>query len=173
MTEVTTTSEIESLLRQVVLSYQEAWNRHNQTHECEYHLTVTTHKVATPEGNKDVGYLRLDRFVRLKDNESEDAWSMLKVHEEMYAFKSIQEQANPAAPWREELYLKCLFRMASAGLEYAELINKTKRIKEGLDQVPKQESKLDLVVTDKMPTPLNEDEQGYKKWVKENSEFKK
>ncbi len=166
------TSEMESLLRTIILGYQNAFNKNSKDTEYKYYLTVTTHKIDTPEGKKDIGYLRLERAARQKGDDSKDAWTPMLIHQEMHVFKSIQEQANPKAPWREQLYLNCLARMASAGLEYAELLMKMKKVKAGEDQVPK-ENKLDLVITDQMPKPLSEGEQEYKEWVEKNTEFKK
>lgn len=166
------TSEMESLLRTIIIGYQEAFNKNSKDTEYRYYLTVTTHKIGTPDGKKDIGYLRLERAARMKGDESKDAWTPMLIHQEMHVFKSMQEQANPKAPWREQLYLNCLARMASAGLEYAELLMKMKKVKAGEDQAPK-ENKLDLVITDQMPKALSEDETTYKEWVEKNTEFKK
>lgn len=153
------TSSIEDLLRGIVLAYQDAFNKNNEDNEIEYHLTITTHKVPRPEGNRDVGYLRLERGIRKKDSDEE--WDMMVVHQGMHVFKNIQEQANPKSEWRKQLYLDCLVRICGGGLEYAEFLKSAKSVK--MDQ-PKN----DLIITDTMPKPMSEDELKYKEWVKNN-----
>ena len=48
----------EQLLRAVIQAYQEAYNKHNPKYEIKYYLTITNHKLATKEGNKE-GFIRI------------------------------------------------------------------------------------------------------------------
>lgn len=171
----------ENILRGLILSYQNGWNKNNTKYEIKYYLTKTFHKVETPDGNKDVVYLRLERATKEKNpiidpNLPEDQrppeWTTQLIHTEMYAFKSMSEQVNPDAQWRTQIYWNMVGRLMQAGLEYAELLQKLKKTK--LDeQMPEETKKLDLEITSKMPEPLNQSEQEYKNWVAKNSEFKK
>lgn len=164
-----TGSEIENLLRQIIIAYQESWNANNDRFTTQYHLTITTHKVKTPEKtNKDVAYLRLERH--LTDRSSvilpQTEPDIKIIHQEVRPFKSTKERVDPRAIWRDELILACLARVFGAGLEYAELLQRMKAEKEMIGK----EKKLDLVTTDKMPKELNVEEKKYKEWIQKNHE---
>jgi len=175
-------SYLENLLRAMILSYQEAYNRNNEKYEIKYYLTVTNHKIATKEGNKDVAYLRLERAIKerkkvLQENETakditDPEWATQLVHQEMHVFKSMAERVNPKAPWKEGLFLNAFARLTGAGLEYAELLQRMKNtnLKELKEQ---EEKKLDLVITDQMPKPMSPDEEGYAEWVKKHNVYAK
>lgn len=165
-------STIESLLRDVVLQYEDAWNNNNEKYELKYILTITNHKIPTPEGNKDVAYLRLQRAVRKVANldavstdaelipSEEEKWSEQLIHQEAYFFKNIQEQANPKAPWRDQLYLNCIARLISAGLEYAELLQRLKKA-----NLTKEQPKSNIEIATEMPKPLTASDEKYKEWL--------
>jgi hypothetical protein len=172
-------SYLEQLLRSLIQGYQEAYNKNNPKYEIKYYLTITNHKIATKEGNKDIAYLRLERAIRekekkveivdpTKDEVTEPEWAVQLVHNEMYAFKSMAERVNPKALWKEQLWLNTFARLTGAGLEYAELLQRMKNtnLKEMKEQ---EEKKLDLVITDQMPKALTPDEEGYKEWVQKHN----
>lgn len=161
-------SDLEQLLRAVIKGYQEAWTKNNKEHELQYYLTITTQKIPTPQGNKAVAYLRLERALRKLD---EEQWSTQLVHTELYVFKNIAERTNPKAPWKEQLWLNCISRLISAGLEYGELLQRMKTA--NLGEMKKQEeiaAEPKIMITDQMPQPLTPKEEEYKDWVKKNNE---
>lgn len=167
------TSRGETLLRTMIESYKDGYNQVNPKHEIDYFLTITHHKIDTPEGKKDVAYLRLERAIRSKVQEVKDPklegveipeWQTQLVHQEMHAFRNIQERLNPNAPWKEYLYLACMYRLTAAGLEYGELLQ---RMKKTNMETLREESKSNIVVTDKMPAPLNPAETQYLKEIKD------
>ncbi len=168
MEEPSTSKEI---LYAVIKAYQDAYNKANPDSETEYNVTITTHKVPTKEGNKDVAYLRLVRSTRLKgvksipnidetkpDIQESHPWENFLINQETHVFKNMQEQANPAAHWREQLYMNAVARLMAAGLEYAEILKKYKQMKDKPDPKPKS----DLIITDQMPKALTPDEERYK-----------
>ena len=57
-------SPIETILKNVILGYQQGFNKHNEKYEIELTTTITNHKISTEEGNKAVAYLRIDRSIR-------------------------------------------------------------------------------------------------------------
>ena len=154
-------STVEKILGGLLASYQNGYNKHNPDSTLEYWVTVTMHKVPRPEGNKDVAYLRIVRA--LKDNKEGAEWDERLVHQEMHIFKSIQEQANPKAPWREQLYLNSIARLVHAGLEYGEILTAMKQAEEEKQKKLKESN---LIITDQLPKPLTPDEEKYKEWIK-------
>ena len=46
----------EQMLRAIIMSYEANFNKVNDKHEIKYYLTLTTQKVPTKDGNKDVAY---------------------------------------------------------------------------------------------------------------------
>jgi len=151
----------EKFLRQLILNYQEQWNKHNDKYEILYELTVTTHKIPTPDGNKNAAYLRLNRGIREKGQEE---YEWIIVHQEVKIFKDLREQMNPK--WTEVLYLNTIARLIAGGMEYAELLRKMQMIQQ--NQQPTEEerlNKLGLVGAKEMPKPLTKDEQEYKEWI--------
>lgn len=165
--------EMEDLVRQIVLAYQNAFNANNPKAEIKFSLTITNHKVARPEGNRDCAYLRLDRSIREKiDGQTEEeGWETKLIHNEAYYFKSMQERVNPEAPWREQLYVNVLARLVSAGLEYAELLQKVKQTQMNQEQIDhrsdeeKRMNKLGLVGANQPPAPLSPADEKYKGWL--------
>lgn len=166
----------EQLLKDIVQSYQEAWNRNNEKYEIKYYLTLTTHKVPTKEGNKDVAYLRLEKAIRSKIKEIEDPnvpdelkvpeWKTNLIHTEAYPFRNLQERLNPKAKWKDYLFQSCIARLVAAGLEYAELLQRMKNTNmEELQKVDSKES--NIVVTDQMPAPLSPAEEEYKQKIQQ------
>lgn len=151
---------VESLIRAVVLGYEQAFNRNNEKNEVKFTLTITTHKVATPEGNKDIAYLRIDRGIRPKDSDEQYDWIL--VHQEMYPFKDIKERVSKTSKWKQQLFLNALARLTSAGLEYAELLRRLKNIPKQPEAVPES----NLVITKTMPAPLSAEDEKYKDWLK-------
>jgi hypothetical protein len=171
----------ENILRGLILSYQNGWNKNNDKYEVKYYLTQTFHKVETKEGNKEVAYLRLERAVRdknfiqdlnLPEEQRPKEWSTQLVCTEMYPMSDIRMKLNPDAAWRQQIYWNMIGRLMQGGLEYAELLQRVQKAK--LDeQLPDQPKKLDLEVTNEMPKPLNQSEQEYKEWVKNNNIYAK
>jgi len=178
-------SYLEQLLRSLILAYQDAFNKNNEKNDIKFSLTITTHKVATPDGNKDCAYLRLDRSIREKGfvpklpetNEDgmvgelpDDGWSTRLLHQEAYFFKSMKERVNPEAPWKEQLYLNCIARLTGAGLEYAELLQRLKQVEEGKKKVDltveERLNDLGLVDAKSMPAPLSEEDKKYVEHIK-------
>jgi len=163
----------------MIESYKEGYNRHNDKYEIDYYLTITNHKINTPtSGKKDVAYLRLERAIRSKEKVIEDPkvegiklpeWQTQLVHQEMYVFSSIQERLNPKAPWKDKLYLACLYRLVGAGLEYAELLQRMKNtdLNTLREQAEEETKKPDIVIAGEMPKPLTPDEEKYKKEIQE------
>lgn len=161
-------SHLEKLLRAVIQGYQEAWTKHNKEYELKYYLTITNQKIPTPQGNKNVAYLRLEKAIRKLE---EEQWSTQLVHTELYVFKNIAERTDPKAPWKDQLWLNCISRLISAGLEYGELLQRMKTA--NLEEMKKQEelaSEPKIIITDQMPQPLNQKEEEYKDWVNKNNE---
>lgn len=150
----------EQLLRTCILGYQEAYNKNSDSHDVQYTLTITTHKVATPDGNKDIAYLRIDRGTRPKDSDNE--WEPQLIHQEMYVFKNIKERVNPKARWKEQLFVNALARLTAAGLEYAELLQRISQTEKNQKAVQEDQK---IVVTNQMPTPLTKEDEDYKKWL--------
>jgi hypothetical protein len=194
--EVETDNLVESLLRNVVKGYETAFNKQNDKNEIKFTCTITNHKVQTADGNKACAYLRLDRSVKPKGPGKiiqeegkpdiiDEGWETKLLHQEVYFFKGIKEQINPKAPWKDQLYLNCLARLISAGLEYAELLQRLQRIKAGEETVeparPRTEQEqteerlnsIGLTTSTEMPKPLSEDEAKYKMWVEKNTEYGK
>jgi len=172
---------LENLVRALVMSYQDAYNKNNDKYEIKYYITITNHKLQTAEGNKDVAYLRLERAIRerikklvegVAPEATEPEWATQIVHNEMHVFKSMAERVNPKAPWKEQLWLNTLARLTGAGLEYAELLQRMKNT--NLNEMKAQEEKkLDLVITDQMPKAMTPDEEGYAEWVKKHNVYAK
>ena len=169
-------SVIEQILRATILGYKENYNNlPDQKNEVDFSLTITTHKVPTKDGNKDVAYLQVIKAVRPKDykpteiEDESEGWESKLVHQELYFFKKLQERLDPKAPWKEQLYINTLSRLVSAGLEYAELLQRLKNTKQ-TETLPEDETKvraekLGLVVEKKLPKPLSPQELEYKDWV--------
>lgn len=160
-------SLVEELLRSVIKGYQESFNKHNPKHEVNFSITITNHKITTPEGNKDVAYLRLDRGIRPKG--TQDNYDIMLVHQEVYFFRNMQERLNPDKPWVEQLFLNCLARLLAGGLEYAELLRRMKQPKvapQTEEQVQEERlAKLGLVQAKSLPAPLSAEDQAYKEWL--------
>lgn len=172
----------ENLLRGLVKSYQEAFNRHNDKNEIHFQLTITNHKIATKDGNKDVAYLRLDRGIRPKDFKStlgpngeadpSDGWSTQLLHQEIHFFRDMKERLNPKTPWKENLFMNAIGRLVGAGLEYAELLQRMKQVEEGKkvagikeDETESRLKDIGLVKSTELPKPLSPDEVQYKEWL--------
>ena len=118
----------EQLLRSIIQGYQDNINKDNDKSESQFILTITVHKVATPEGNKDVAYLRLDRHSRdrVEGQKEEDGWSSTLIHQSTISSKTLKKKVNPRARWKEQLFVNALARLAAAGVEYAELLRRLK-----------------------------------------------
>jgi hypothetical protein len=174
-------SEIAVMLKSVIKAYEEAWNRNNEKSEIRFSLTITTHKISTPEGNKDCAYLRLDRSIRdkgykeqeiEKDGEKviDDGWTNRLLHQEAYFFRNMQERVDPRAVWKDQLYVNCFARLIGAGLEYAELLQRLKQVDKakemaGISDEEKRLNDLGLVKADSMPAELNAEDKKYKEWL--------
>lgn len=193
--EVDTNNFVYSLLSNVIGAYQEAYNKNSDKYEVKFNTTLTNHKIQTPDGNKAVAYLRLERSVREKGvpklipNPEEgkpdiidEGWETKIVHQEVYFFKSLKEQVDPRALWKDQLYMNCLARLISAGLEYAELLQRLKPTMEHMrnEAKPKEEqtteerlSNIGLTAETTMPTPPTKQEQEYKEWIKQNNVYGK
>lgn len=186
--EVESDNVVESLIRNVITGYQDAWNKNNEKNEIKFSMTISNHKVTTPDGNKDVAYLRLDRSIREKgpakiiEQEgkppiTDEGWETKLLHQEVYFFKNMQERLNPQAPWKDNLYLSALARLVSAGLEYAELLQRLKPAREAMkeqkDQTEERLNNIGLTGAKELPKPLTPEEQKYADWVKQNSEHGK
>ncbi len=167
--------EIEELLRAIVLGYQQAYNAANKKNEIKFSLTITNHKIARPEGNKDCAYLRLDRSLRerIEGQGDDEGWTTQLLHNEAYYFRDMSERTNPKAPWKEQLYVNAFARLVSAGLEYAELLQKIKQSEVGKEIEPKSEqeemearlAKSGLVPAKELPGSLSRDDEKYKEWL--------
>lgn len=174
-------SEIAMMLKSIIKAYEEAWNRNNEKSEIRFTLTITTHKISTPEGNKDCAYLRLDRAIRekgYKEQEIEkdgqkvidDGWTSRLLHQEVHFFRNMQERVDPRAVWKDQLYVNCFARLMGAGLEYAELLQRLKQVElakktAGITDEEKRLNDLGLVKADSMPAELNEKDKEYKEWL--------
>ncbi len=161
-------SEIENLLRAVILAYQEAYNRNSEKNEIKFSLTITTHKIPTEDGNKDVAYLRLDRSIKEKGIDTE--WADRLLHQEAYFFRDMKERLNPKAPWKDQLFVNCLARLTGAGLEYAELLQRLKQAevakeKAGITDEEQRLENLGLVKANSI-TELTEDDKKYAEHIK-------
>lgn len=161
---------IEDLVRSTIKAYEEGFSGINPDYEVKFLLTTTFHKVEKMGKNVDVAYLRLERKIKPTGASDEEAETLL-IHNDAYEFKSIKERLNEETPWKYDLYSTMLRRLVAGGLEYAELMRRMhlmseeekKKTVEPLDQKP------DIIITDKMPDPLTEEELKYKKWVDENN----
>lgn len=166
---------LEQISRGIIMSYQDAFNRHNDKYDIKFSLTITNHKIATPEGNKDVAYLRLDRGIREKDSTDEKAWEGRIIQQEMYKFKNMQDRLNPKSPWKEQLFMNMLTRLVGGGLEYAELLQRLKQTDQGRElagipadgKTPEEvrAEKINVEIAQELPKPLTPDEQQYKEWI--------
>lgn len=164
----------EQILKQVIKAYEQGWNKNNEKNECKYVLTITKHKVATPDGNKDVAYLRLDRNIRekgyiekvLTSNPpiQDDGWQTHLIHQEVYFFKGIKEQVDPRRMWVEQLYMNCIARLIGAGLEYADLLRKMKQVKENQSKIIQPDAPK-IEIAKELPKPLSEDDKKYVEWI--------
>lgn len=169
----------EELLRAIVLSYQQAYNKNNPKNDIKFTVTVTQHKINTQDGNKHCAYLRLDRSIReknFKEQEVEkdgvkvldDGWEGKLLHQEVYFFRDIKERLNPESPWKQQLFVNCIARLMGAGLEYAELLQRIKPAQETAKQATTVEERLNdigLVSADSIPTPLDKVDLEYKEWL--------
>lgn len=168
----------EYLIRQIMEGYSEAWNNTNEDYNIQYFMTITTHKVPMANGeNQDVAYLRIDRSITPKAEvitndgiplarvEEIEASDIKLVHQEVRPFKNIQERIDPRQLWKQELMTATIARLFSAGLEYAELLN---RVKANQKEQEDKAKKSDIIITNEMPKPLTPDEEAYKKWVQQN-----
>jgi hypothetical protein len=164
----------EQLLRSIIMSYEEHFNKQNDKTEIKYYLTLTTQKVPTKEGNKDVAYLRLAKGVRSKQAIIEDPntpselklpeWKNSLVHTEGYVFKDIKEQINPSKRWKDYLFQSCIARLVGAGLEYAELLQRMKQT--NFNELQSTEPKSNIEIVKEMPKPLTPAEERYAAWIK-------
>jgi len=173
---------VEQLLRSMILAYQGAHNEQNNIDDANFTLTITVHKVATPDGNKDCAYLRLDKHIRPKslldgktpkeiEEMADEGWFTKLVHQEVYFFKNMKERLNPNKAWRDQLYLNCLTRLTAGGLEYAELLQRIKNVEQGkkiagISEEEEKLNKLGLVGAKEMPKPLSQDDQAYVEHIK-------
>lgn len=156
-------SLIEKLLRSTILAYQTAWNTHNDEQEIKFILTITTHKVPTPDGMKRAAYLRLDRHRRSK---GEEGWEPKLMHQEVYMFKDVKELLKNT-DWKDQLYLNCLNRLIGAGLEYAELLDRLKQQEERPKTSEERLEDLGLVKSGVMPEPLSQADKEYADHIKQ------
>jgi len=173
----TETEGIIDLVGGIIKAYEYGFNINNPKNEIKFSLTITNHKVATPDGNKHCAYLRLDRSIRPKTEEGkeESEWSTKLLHNEAYFFKSMQERVNKLAPWKEQLYTNLLARLVGAGLEYAELLQRIKQVEHNQKSMPKTEEEateqklndLGLVGAKQQPAPLTPQDEKYKEWLAE------
>lgn len=167
------TSTIKDILTSIINGYQGAYNRFNPKNEIKFILTITNHKVTTPDGNKDCAYLRLDRSIRerIEGQKEDEGWETRLLHNEAYFFRDKKEQLNSQAPWKEQLYMNALARLVSSGLEYAELLQKLKQVEANRKQqeqtVEGRLNKLGLVEAKEVPSPLSDQDQKYANWIKE------
>lgn len=162
----------EQLLRAIIMSYEANFNKVNDKHEIKYYLTLTTQKVPTKDGNKDVAYLRLEKAIRSKQAIIEDPnlpaelklpeWKASLVHTEGYIFKDIKERINPNSKWKDYLFQSCIARLVAAGLEYAELLQRMKQT-----NFVEDKPKSNIEIVKEMPKPLTPDEEKYAAWIKE------
>lgn len=174
----------ENILRGLILSYQDGWNKNNNKHEIKYYLTQTFHKVETKEGNKEVAYLRLERAIREKEttpvevNEQGQSgfeppqWTTQLVCTEMYPMQDVRMKLNPDASWRQQIYWNMIARLMQGGLEYAELLQRLQKAKMD-EQLPDQPKKLDLEITNQLPAAPTEGDKDYKQWVENNNVYAK
>lgn len=167
VTEEDNKSYPEHILIAVLQQYEDSFNNTNDKYELKFQMTLTNQKQAMPEGNKDLAYLRIERAMRPKGSEEE--WSMELLHSDMYIFKSLTERVNPKAAWKEQLFVNCLAHLTAMGLEYAELLRRTKQQRaEKLKELEKD--KPELIITSQMPSPLTKDEKEYAEWVKKEKQ---
>ncbi len=165
----------EQLLKDIISSYEAAFNRNNDKHEVKYNVTLTTHKVQTKAGKKDVAYLRVEKAIRSKVKEIEDPnipkelklpeWQHSLVHTEAYPFHSLQERLNPKARWKDFLFQSCIARLVAAGLEYAELLQRMKKTNMEELQKEQERPKTGIEVVQQMPAALSPAEQQYKEHI--------
>ena len=119
----------EGLLISILRGYEDAFNKTNDKYNIKFTLTITNHKQATPDGNKDLAYLRIERGVKEKEDK-EGEWPMTMVVRDMYIFKDLQERLNSKAPWKEQLYVNVIAKLVAGGVEYAELLKRTQAARE-------------------------------------------
>jgi hypothetical protein len=174
----------EKFLRSLIKGYEDAYNQHNDKNEVKFELTITTHKIPTPDGNKDAAYLRLTRGLREKpkaltshdttDENINEGWNLLLVHQEVYWFTSIHERVNPNSKWKDKLYINTIARLCAGGLEYAELLKKMQMIEEGKRKAGITEEQrlndIGLVPATEMPKPLSKADEDYKEWLAKERE---
>lgn len=167
---------LEKLISSAIEAYKTGFNTHNPEYEVDFFTTLTNHHVEVQNVKAWVAYLRMERAIRPKGG-TDDDWERLLIYNQAYKFKDIRERTEPNAPWKYDLYYDLLQRLIHGGIEYAELLkrmqmtvqaNKDKPLAEAL--ITPQEPK--IIVTDKMPAPLSDDEKSYQEWVKKNSERK-
>lgn len=156
----------EQILRSTLQGYEDAFNKHSTVLQIHYQLTISVHKIATAEGNKDAAYLRIDRLSRDKTKEGDMIPSL--VHQEIYFFRNLQERLNKDAPWKEQLYVNAVGKLVAGGLEYAEFLRKAKSIQDNQAKLDKTEEErlkdIGMEPAKDMPAPVDEN---YIKWLKD------
>lgn len=162
--DITAGSYPEAILLTVVKSYENAFNNLNEKYETQINMTLTTHKVAMSEGNKDVAYLRVERGIREKGKGEE--YSFVPVIQEMHVFSGLKERVNPNAPWKEQLFANAVGKLIALGIEYSEFLRRSKPAEEHNTRIITPE-KPEIIVTDQMPKPLTTEDEDYKKWLAE------
>lgn len=173
-------ANLEDLLQSLIEGYEEAANSQSDKWEVRYNLTITYHKVPvaamndsellldSAKINYDVAYLRFSKSIRPKGGTDAD-WEEHLIDHHQHQFKDLRERLKEDQDWKFELYMRLLFRLTSAGLEYSELLRRLKQTKDMKVHPAEQvETKPDIIITDQMPKPLTDDEKQYKDWVDKN-----
>lgn len=157
--------DYEELFKTIVTGYQEACNRYDQILEIKFTATITTHKKPTPEGNKDIAYLRINKHTRPKESEKEEDWTEIPLHQEIYIFRNMKERVSKTSQYREQLFGGAVARLVSGGLEYAETLQLVRKEREA--ELKKQEAaKPDILITSQMPNDLSEGDKAYAEYIK-------
>jgi hypothetical protein len=179
------TKELEDLIQLFLRDYEEQYAKANPDIEIKFNFTITIHEMAVDNRltAQHAAYARLEKATRPKAPDTlldktkwdeETDWERLLVYAQAYRFKDIAERTNPIQTWKFDLLMDCLRRLVTGGLEYAELLKRMQIMTKNKENAPiaevvgaaPQEEK--IIITDKMPEPLRNDEKEYLEWVKKN-----
>jgi hypothetical protein len=160
---------LEDLISSGLERYKIGFNTMNPDYEADFFSTLTEHQVEHEGVKKWVAYLRVEKAIRPKGGTDEE-WEHLLIYNQAYKFKNIGERTDANAPWKFDLFLDCLQRLIAGGVEYAELIKRMQTMSKGKEGQPisqiVQPEEPKIIVTDKMPAPLSNDDKAYLEWVK-------
>lgn len=161
--------QLEELINAGLRRYEEMFNQINDKLEVLFSITITSHKVEIQGVNRWVAYLRLERNLRPK-GATDAEWETMLIYNQAYKFENTQERLDPETPWKYDLYEDMLYRLLAGGLEYSEMMRRMQtaaKANAGRPLADATGAKSDIIVTDRMPAPLSEEDQKYQQYIKQ------